>query len=243
LRPALQAVKALGLLLALALASTLARADEPPPAASACIIDAPFVPPRILWMGRFGYQAVITVKAGQVAGVEVTPVRGGVDDQTNRQLEDALSAYIEAHYRCAGDHKYSQTLVFDLDHDIPPLMADLAPELKERRQAEAAWEASGAAGSAPSATPDPRGSIAGICPQMPRPTMPLPVGGHGVVRIHLLFDVRDGSIGLIDARLRQGSHDFATNQLFIDTVMATVRRGYRCTGTHLLEQDFQFRLE
>jgi len=228
------------LLLAALLANAGARADAAPaPSTAACTIDAPFVPPHILWMGRFGYQATITINAGQVGNVEVAPVRGGVDDQTNRVLEDALVAHVKAHYHCAGDHKYAQTFVFDLEHDIPPLMADLAPELKAHREAVLAWEHANASAPAPT-TPDPRNWIADICPKTDKPTLPLAVGGHGVVRIHVLFDVRDGSIGLIDARLKQGSPDFATDQMFIDAVLAAVRNGYHCTGTHLLEQDFQF---
>ena len=206
------------------------------------MVSSKFVPPHVIWMGRFAYKAVISIRAGKVTDVEVSPVRGGVDSKTNEELQNAIAAHVRANYQCAGDHTYAQAFVFALDHDVPPLMSDLLPELKAHEQALAAWQA---ASGAKTPTPDPRGWLKSICPRMDAPVMPLLPSneGSGLIRLHVLFDVRGGTIGNIDARLQQGSPDFATNQLFIDSAVATIRNGYQCTGTHLLEQEFQFHVD
>jgi protein TonB len=71
--------------------------------------------PAVNWSGEALYKAVATVKAGRVASVEITALRGGVDRKAQRQLIQAIEATLRDTYECPGDHVFEQEFQFKID--------------------------------------------------------------------------------------------------------------------------------
>jgi len=94
-----------------------------PPAAKPAKITAAMVctkmgkpeMPSVNWSGEALYKAVATVKAGRVTGVEITPLRGGVDRKAQRALLQAIEATLRDTYECPGDHVFEQEFQFKIE--------------------------------------------------------------------------------------------------------------------------------
>ncbi|RZJ11356.1 MAG: hypothetical protein EOP39_06565 [Rubrivivax sp.] len=71
--------------------------------------------PAVNWSGEALFKAVATVKAGRVTGVEITPLRGGVDRKAQRQLIQAIEQTLRETYECPGDHQFEQEFQFKID--------------------------------------------------------------------------------------------------------------------------------
>ena len=71
--------------------------------------------PSINWSGEALYKAVATVKAGRVASVEITSLRGGVDRKAQRALIQAIEATLRDTYECPGDHVFEQEFQFKIE--------------------------------------------------------------------------------------------------------------------------------
>lgn len=71
--------------------------------------------PSVNWSGDALYKAVATVKAGRVTGVEVTPLRGGVDRKAQRALIQAITQTLQDTYECPGDHVFEQEFQFKIE--------------------------------------------------------------------------------------------------------------------------------
>lgn len=71
--------------------------------------------PSVNWSGEALYKAVATVKAGRVASVEITSLRGGVDRKAQRAMVQAIEATLRETYECPGDHVFEQEFQFKID--------------------------------------------------------------------------------------------------------------------------------
>lgn len=71
--------------------------------------------PSVNWSGEALYKAVATVKAGRVASVEITPLRGGVDRKAQRALINAITSTLTETYECPGDHVFEQEFQFKIE--------------------------------------------------------------------------------------------------------------------------------
>ncbi len=75
----------------------------------------PEAPSITTWSGEALYKAVATVKAGRVASVEVTPLRGGVDRKAQRAMVAAITQTLQDTYECPGDHVFEQEFQFRIE--------------------------------------------------------------------------------------------------------------------------------
>jgi protein TonB len=71
--------------------------------------------PSVNWSGEALYRAVATVKAGRVASVEITSLRGGVDRKAQRALIQAIEQTLRDSYECPGDHVFEQEFQFKVE--------------------------------------------------------------------------------------------------------------------------------
>lgn len=71
--------------------------------------------PSVNWSGEALYKAVATVKAGRVTGVEITPLRGGVDRKAQRAMVQSIEATLRESYECPGDHVFEQEFQFKIE--------------------------------------------------------------------------------------------------------------------------------
>jgi len=71
--------------------------------------------PSVNWSGEALYKAVATVKAGRVASVEITSLRGGVDRKAQRALIQAIEQTLRDTYECPGDHVFEQEFQFKIE--------------------------------------------------------------------------------------------------------------------------------
>lgn len=71
--------------------------------------------PAVNWSGEALYKATATVKAGRVASVEITPLRGGVDRRAQRALIQAITDTLKDTYECPGDHVFEQEFQFRIE--------------------------------------------------------------------------------------------------------------------------------
>ena len=71
--------------------------------------------PSVNWTGEALYKAVATVKAGRVASVEITSLRGGVDRKAQRAMIQAIEATLRETYECPGDHVFEQEFQFKIE--------------------------------------------------------------------------------------------------------------------------------
>jgi hypothetical protein len=224
----------LGVLISAPLASN-AQALDPAPASSTasaasstddsdqCVSNGRYTPPHVAWVGKFVYVVNLTVKNGSVTDVAVRPVPGqGTDDLTDRILANSLSDFVKQHYVCKGPNRVNtEYLAVTLKQDIP--------ELAAMRAAGEKVEVIRGLDIKPA-----------ICRSTPRPQVPPHWLSSGMVRLVATVQVKSSKIGWIDLKLRDGSDSAAENRRFADSVRQAIRRGYKCTGDRVFEQEFEF---
>lgn len=71
--------------------------------------------PAVNWSGEALYKVLATVKSGRVVGVQVTPLRGGVDRRAQRALIAAITETLSDTYECPGDHVFEQEFAFRIE--------------------------------------------------------------------------------------------------------------------------------
>jgi len=71
--------------------------------------------PAVNWSGQASYRALAVVKAGRVASVEITSMRGGVDRKAERSLKAAIEATMRESYECPGDVVIEQIFDFRIE--------------------------------------------------------------------------------------------------------------------------------
>jgi len=238
--------------LALGLTLTLcglmnAGASEPKadnkPSAPECRDTGSYALPQIPWMGKFGYKVSVTVKDGRPEDVDIETVRGP-DKTSNRAITESLREHVKKNYVCEGvEQKSAFYLVLNFPHVVPALAAKgaaLRAALPALHAAATASAAAAAASDIPAETLVPV-SPAIVCTAMGKPPAP-PINAVGTLQLHVIVDVNDGKIGLVDAKLKQGSNDPALNNKFIELVSRTIRETYKCPGNHIFAQEFMFKI-
>jgi len=75
----------------------------------------PEMPSISNWSGDALYKATATVRAGRVASVEITSLRGGVDRKAQRALVQAIEQTLRETYECPGDHVFEQEFQFKIE--------------------------------------------------------------------------------------------------------------------------------
>ncbi|HEY4081387.1 MAG TPA: hypothetical protein VGM81_11870 [Burkholderiaceae bacterium] len=224
----------LGALIGMPVASQ-AQTPDPAPAKSAtsapssaadtdeCVSSGRYVPPPVAWLGKFVYVVKLTIKNGSVTDVEARPVPGqGTDDATDNTLISSLSDFVKQHYVCKGPNRVNtEYLAVTLKQDIPELSAMRAAG--EKVDVIRGVEVKPA-----------------ICRKTTRPQVPPHWLNTGVVRLVATVQVQGKRIGWIDVKLRSGSDSAYENQRFADSVRQAIRRGYKCTGDRIFEQEFEF---
>jgi len=194
-----------------------------------------FVAPQVPWIGQLIYKTSYKVRAGRAESVAVEAYQAA-DRNTNRLLIKELEKHISDQYRCTGqDRDVEEYFALNLAHDVP----ELAEQLREARAKNASWSAAREAAKAASAPFDLPAPASLICPHFGYPKMPN-MSGEGVVKFHTVVEVRNGAIGIVDVKIMRGSPDPRVNKLFMDTIVDTIRGTYRCEGSAVFEQEFQF---
>jgi len=224
----------LGALIGASVASD-AQAVDPAPASSAasaassaddsdqCVSNGRYRPPHVAWVGKFVYVVNLTIKNGSVTDVAARPIPGqGTDDLTDRILADSLSDFVKQHYVCKGPNRVNtEYLAVTLKQDVP--------ELETMRAAGENVDVLRGVDIKPS-----------ICRSTTRPQVPPHWLSSGMVRLVATVQVKSSRIGWIDIKLRDGSDSAAENRRFADSVRQAIRRGYKCTGDRVFEQEFEF---
>lgn len=202
-------------------ASSSIKADDAN--ADECVSSGRYVPPHVAWVGKFVYVVRLTIKGGSVTDVEVRPVPGqGTDDATDSTLAASLSAFVKQHYACKGPNRVNtEYLAVTLKQDIP--------ELAAMRAAGEKVDVIRGVDIRPA-----------ICTRTQRPQEPPHWLSSGLVRLVATVQVNHGKIGWIDVKLRNGSDSAYENQRFADAVRQAIRRGYKCSGDRVFEQEFEF---
>lgn len=67
--------------------------------------------PVVQWKGQALYRVVGTIRAGRVVGIEVTPLRAGVDPLAQRAFVSSIEQALRT-YDCPGDHVFEQAFQF-----------------------------------------------------------------------------------------------------------------------------------
>jgi len=224
-----------------------APADKP---AAACRDTGSFVPPNIPWMGKFAYKVAFKPSKGRPEDVEVTAVRGP-DRVSNRQVIEALQDHIKHHYVC--EHEAPEQLfhlMLSFRHEVPALDEKMTARSAAWQAKQSLLHAAAAASAAAAKAADMPASTlvplvplrAGmVCTTMGKPDVPQ-IQAVGTVSLHVIAEVTDGKVTLVDTKLRMGSNEPSLNQKFIDSVDRALRDTYRCPGNHIFEQEFVFKI-
>jgi len=209
--------------------------------ATACRDTGSYPLPQIPWMGKFGYKVSVTVKDGRPEDVDIETVRGP-DKTSNRTITESLREHVKKNYVCEGvEQKSVFYLILNFPHEVPALAAKrlaLRAALPALHAAATASAAAAAASDIPAETLVPV-RAAMVCTAMGKPPVPA-TNAVGTLSLHVIVDVNDGKIGLVDTKLKQGSNDPSLNRKFIELVSSTVRETYQCPGNHIFEQEFTF---
>jgi hypothetical protein len=211
-----------------------AHADEAPQVtpAKVCHDTARYALPEIPWMGSFIYKVTIRAKDSRIEEVEISTVHGP-DSISDRRIRNGLRSHIKQNYACdVPDIKGSFYLRLNFKHEVPALKEKLA-----------ALRASAASGAS-AASDDEMASIpkasSVFCTTMGRPEIPRFLNAKGVLLIHAIVEIKDGSVSLVDTKLKIGSSDQDLNRLFLESVTHAIRETYQCSGDHVFEQEFKF---
>lgn len=81
-----------------------------------------------------------------------------------------------------------------------------------------------------------------ICPQMPQPDVPS-VNWAGTALLRLFAEVRGGQTRVLNVDATLTPPDPVAAAKFVEAVKQTVTAAYTCTGDHLFEQEFEFKIE
>lgn len=219
-------------------------------AAADCRDTSSFALPEIGWMGKFAYKVSIRSREGRPEDVKVQTVRGP-DRYADRTVTEALQKHVQKNYVCGPDAKeHVFYVVLNFTHEVAALAQKQAAQRAAYKAEETSAHAAAAASAAAAVAADvPAGTLvpvlvplpsAGmICTAMGRPEAPR-INAIGTITLHVIADVTDGRVTLVDAKIKQGSPEPALNRKFIDLVSSTMRDTYRCPGNHVFEQEFMF---